>query len=430
MARRFKLVTNVSDLAFLRWFAYTRGRLVVSVAVGVAAMFGVGLWSANFVLNVSSSVGLNLLLITFNLGVALVVGYLQTILVGDLVFPGPWREQVVLGLTPTEGASVRDHSAEFMVLLFLLVASNAVLVNVSAGGFLGTYQEEGFYRSRLRSDDPAERVAALAYMTDPMNYRNWEHEGLRTMVLAHLDDPDVAVQSAAVWNTGRMNVTSGRAALAAIVADESRDDLVRSEAAEALGRLGLHDATRRSLEAVLLGCEQCSSRLQVGLLRGLGLMRSPLSIPVATKFSSSPDEQVALHAFWVLRNTGEVALRETILEQLEHVEAGSLRQCALLDTLKMVAIEEDVVWARRQFDRAAADAACEPVIWTERNERQHYILYSDSFREKYLKIVANAAGSAQRAWYERLVADPEQPYRIREVASEIMKQLDEASGRR
>jgi NO-binding membrane sensor protein with MHYT domain len=99
---RIKLVTNVSEYALLRGLARTRARLVVSTLLATAAMVGFGLWSAHYVLEVSSSVGVNLGLITFNMMVMLVAAYLQTVLIGDIVFSGPWREQVILGEQPED----------------------------------------------------------------------------------------------------------------------------------------------------------------------------------------------------------------------------------------------------------------------------------------------------------------------------------------
>lgn len=420
---KIKLVTNVSEYALLRGLARTRGRLVASTVVATGVMIGAGLWSAHYVLEISSSVVLNLFLITFNMMLMLVAAYLQTVLVGDLFFSGPWREQVILGETRGSEMSVQSHNAEFMIVLFLLVVGNALAVNVAAGGFLDTYHTEGFFRSRLRAEAPAERLAAMEYMTDPMNFELWEVDGVRDLVVEHLDDPDPETRRQAIWNAGEMDITAARDALIAIVQDDEQEVETRAVAAEALGKLGNKEKARTALEGVLSTAS--NERVLVSALRGLALMKSPLSVEAALPLTKSEDEAVMLHAFWVLRNSGEPSLRSMLHEQLELDPQGK-RRCALLDTLKMVANEEDVTWARRQFARASPEADCEPVVWQERNERQHYVLYSDTFRVKYLKIVANATGGEHRAWFERIVADPEQPWRVREVASEIVKRLDEA----
>jgi hypothetical protein len=419
---KIKLVTNVSEYALLRGFARTRGRLVASTVLATGVTIGAGLWSAHYVLEVSSSVVLNLFLITFNMMLMLVAAYLQTVLVGDLFFSGPWREQVILGESP-DAVTVQNHNAEFMIVLFLLVIGNAFAINAAAGGFLDTYHTEGFFRSRLRAEDPAERRAALEYMTDPMNFELWDVQGVQDLVVDHLDDPDPETRRVAIWNTGEMDIGEARDALIAIVEDPDQQTETRAVAAEALGKLGNREKPRHALEKLLSSTTE--DRLLVAALRGLALMKSPLSIEAALPLTRSDNEEVMLHALWVLRNSGEPSIRKMLHEELDKDPKGK-RRCALLDTLKMVATDEDVTWARRQFSRVDPEADCEPVIWRERNDRQHYVSYSDTFRVKYLKIVANATGGEHRAWFERIVADPEQPWRVREVASEIVKRLDEA----
>ena len=420
---KIQLVTNVSEYALLSGLARTRGRLVASTIVATGAMIGFGLWSAHFILEVSSSVGLNLFLITFNMMLMLVAAYLQTLLIGDLTFSGPWREQVILGEKTGKDVSVQDHNAEFMILLLLLVVGNAVGVNLASGGFMDTYHTEGFFRARLRSDSAQERLAAMEYMTDPMNFELWDVPGVQALVLDHLDDPDPETRLAAVWNAGEMGVTEARDELVAVVTDESLESDLRARAAESLGKLGNAEAARQALEDVVRGGDE--PEVLVGALRGLALMKSPLSVEAALPLTEHEDQQVMLHAFWVLRNAGEPKLRDYLHEQLEE-ETSKQRRCALIDTLKMVATKEDVTWARREFSKVEPEAKCEPVRWEERNERVHWVLYSDSFRVKYLKIVANASGGEQRAWFERIIADPTQPWRVREVASEVVKRLNEA----
>jgi hypothetical protein len=424
---QIQLVTNVAEYALFRGLARTRGRLVVSTAVVTAATFGFGLASADYILNSSTSVGLNLGLITFNMMLVLVAAYLQTVLVGDLFFSGPWREQVVLGETPTDGVSVKNHSAEFMIVLLIAVVLNGLAVDLGAGGFLETYHTEGFFRAELRSEDPGQRLGALEYMTEPLNFELWPVPEVQQLVVEHLDDPDPNVRARAIWNAGEMDIGAARDPLRRIVLDTSLDEAIRAEAAEALGQLGLDGVSREALEGLL--SNETPSRLLIGALRGLALMKSPLSIKPVLPILDHDDRDVVLHAFWVLRSSGEPELRPMLHERLKATEDPQL-QCALLDTLKMVATPEDVTWARRAFDRAPKEKKCEPIVWEERNERQHYVLYSDSLRVKYLKIVANASGGEQRAWFERIVADPEQPWRVREVAAEVVKRLDEAPKRR
>ena len=421
-----KFVTNVAELGLFRSVAKTRGRLLLSTVVCTAATIGIGLASAAYVLEQSTSVGLNLGLITLTMFLVLVVAYLQSVVVGDFAFTGPWREQVILGVTPEQGASVQNHNAEFMIVLLIAFLANGMIVNFGAGGFLDTYHTEGFFRSQLRSPDADDRQEALTYLADPMNFELWPMPAIQKLVMQHLDDPDEQTRLTAIWNAGEMEIVSARDELRQIVVDTDAAPVVRAAAAESLGHLGIDDEARLALQAQL---QSSAQPVVIGALRGLALMKSPLSVDAVLPLTMSDDVQVRLHAYWVLRNSGEPKLRDMLHERLK-ANPDAQTQCALLDTLKMVATADDVTWARRMFDRTDPEADCEPVVWDERNERRHYVLYSDTLRVKYLKVVANGSGGEQRAWFERIVADPEQPWRVREVAAEIVKRLDESGQRR
>jgi hypothetical protein len=93
----------------------------------------------------------------------------------------------------------------------------------------------------------------------------------------------------------------------------------------------------------------------------------------------------------------------------------------------MVATESDIQWARRAYPRQERDERCEAMIWEEPDETQHYILYPDSYRVKLIKIAANAgAGERYRAFFERIVRDSSETWRTREVANEVLRQLDKS----
>ena len=277
---RIKLVTNVSEYALLRGLVRTRARLIGSTVVATAATFFAGRWSAHYVLEVSSSVTLNLVLITCLMMLVLVSAYLQAVLVGDLFFDPSWREQVVLGQKTAE-VTVKDYSAEFMIVLMLLVVLNGVGVNAVAGGFLDTYHAEGFFRSRLRAEDPAERRAALEDISDPLNFELWENTAVRQLVLGHLRDEDLEARQIAIWNTGEMEIHAARDELIAIAKDASEPNEVRAGAAEALGQLG----NERSGHGGPFACGSPGGTVPAVSGSGSDLDRSPLCTVVASSCS-------------------------------------------------------------------------------------------------------------------------------------------------
>lgn len=430
---RLKLISNVSEFGLFHGIAKTRPRLIVSAIVATAICIGTGLASANYIMETSTSVGLNILVIAANMLLMMIAGYLQTILAGDLFFKGPWREQVILGQRtwnsddPDAGqdAVVANHNAEFMIILGLTVIANAVAVNTLADGFFQRYQEEGFFRAKMRAADPEERVEALRDMADPTQFKLWENTHIQSLVEKALSDTDPGVREQAAWNAGMMKVKIARDELVSLVKDKNLPDGVRAEAAVALGKLAPDAPSRKALEDAL--GENKSPELTLGMLRGLGMMEQKDSFPHILAIAKKPaNDDIMLYSLWAMHRTQHPEARAWLHEQLEAKPSG-LRQCALLDAMKMVSTPEDINWARKQFMSTPKEQKCERVVWEERDESLRTIVFSDTLRTKYMKIVANSGESPKyRTWFQRIVNDPNEPWSVREAGSDIIRQLDQA----
>ncbi len=419
-----KLVIDVSEIGLLQDLARTRTRLIVSMLVAMVATYGLGAASAHYILEMSQSVVLNMFLITGNMFLVLVSAFLLTVTIGDLFFSGPWREAVFLEdakRDPSE-APVSSHDGEFMILLVLLIVGNAFGLNAATGGFLDTYHAEGYFRVLLRSDSPERRISAFDEMTEGINYELWERPGVRKLVVDTFDDPSSDVRTVAAWSAGKMEMESARESVIEVLEqDESAE--VRAAAATALGKLGLEPRARQTLTQTLQQTD--NPTLQVGILRGLGLMQPPEAVETITPLFESDDNKVMIHAFWAIRKIGSAEARDAVREVIDG-EPSFVTKCAAYDALKKVAIDRDVLWARRQFQTTEGDEECEERVWQERGSTKHYILVGDSFREKLIKIVANQAAFEHKDWFQRIVNDDSESWRIREVANEVIRQIRES----
>lgn len=429
---RIQLVTDVSKWGLLTWPAQTRSRLIISTLVATALTIAFGFWSAHYILDISASVMLNLLIITLTMMFVLVAAFLQAILVADLFFPGPWREHVFLGNKPETSAldlsAVDDHSAEFTIVIILLVLANAFGINVGTGNFLDQYHNEGFFQVRMRSSAPKERIGALEKLGEPNSYRLWEREAIQELMVDALDDPDPDVRAQAIWNAGSLELARARTPLRAILDDEDAPDPIRGEAAIALGKLGEDAEARQSMQEI--ATSEKPTALRVDAIRGIGLIGSHRALPTLVTLIADPDETVMVYAFWALGRSGsnqEVArdaLRAVIDARPFEKDAITLELCAALDAFKMVAIKEDTTWARRQFQRVNPDLKCQGLFWEERDGRPQQILWAEAVRLKLLKIVANTNPFDHRDWIQRLVNDPDEEWYLREVADEILRQMN------
>lgn len=423
---RFTVVTDVSQWGLLSWPAQSRARLVATTLVMTALSLGIGLSSAHFILESSASVILNLALITLNMLVVLVTALLQAALAGDLFFSKNWRQRVLLGQQEKKKkddldiAAIEDHNAEFIVIIAIAAVLNILAINVLAGDFYGQYHNEGFFVVQMRADEPADRMEALESIADPLNHRLWERDGLRQLVVDSIDDDDESVRQRAIWTAGIMEILRARHRLRELATDDQTDGATRADAAFSLGRLGNRSASRNTLEQLLDPSHP--AQVRIGALLGLGVMGDARTVDAILALIDDDDLEVATHAFWALARIGSDRARDPVAEIIETSEHGP-RRCAALEALKLVATEDDVDWARREFRRADADEECEEIIFEEPDERFHRIVWGEPVRIKWLKTVGNTDPYAHRRWLERLVVDPEETDHAKFVANEILREM-------
>ena len=422
---RIQLVTDVSQWGLLSWPAATRRRLVLSTVVITALSFLSALLSAQFILEISASVLVNLLLITANMFLLLVAAFLQSALIGDLFFAGPWRERVFLGQRPKDPESldlttINDHNAEFIALIILAILANAFALNLSTGGFFAHYHDEGFFHVQMRHHDPDQRIASLASIADPNNNRLWERDGLRELIVTSFDDPSPEVQQQAIFTAGALQILRARPRLREIAAEE-QDPHTRAEAAFTLGKLGRDQVSRLLLEELLSPDEPTEVRL--GAFRGLTRMADPHSVEPVVAHIDDEQEEIQAYAFWTLARIGSSLPRDQVRAVIES-EPHGFRRCAALEAFKLVAATEDSTWARRQFQNADREHYCQPLTFEERDERIHHVIWGESVRVKWLKTVGNTDPYEHRNWLQRLLADPDEEVHVRDVAAEILRQMD------
>lgn len=427
----FKLVTDVSQWGLLTWPAETRPRLVICTVAATAVTVICALASAQYILEYSASVMINLMLITVNMMLLLVAAYLQTVLVGDLFFSGQWRERIFLGNSPDEqdesldATAVNDHNAEFIVILFLAIVFNAVALNFATGNFFSQYHDEGFFEVQMRAQNPDDRLRALNNIGDPVNSQLWDRDGLRRLIVESFDDPDSEVRQRAIWTAGQLEISRARPVLREMAADH-QDPATRAKAAFTLGKLGSHAEGRQILEGMV--DEQEPEQVRIGALKGLAMMADSRSVESILPLieDETEDEKVMAYAFWALARIGSEQAREPVRRILEEKEADpeSIRYCGALEAFKLVSIPEDARWARRQFRRTDPGLRCPEISFEEPNERVHRVIWGETLRAGWLKTVGNTDPYEHERWIHRLAADPEEEHYIRDLAAEIHRLMD------
>jgi len=178
---------------------------------GLTGLAGVAYPVANYVRSSSSSPTFDLLLITAWMFVALFVGYVSALLVGDLLFPAGWREVSILGrqvdVTNDDHAHLVDAATRDRTFAFSSIWVVVVLIIVSStyfatNNFFGWYARYGYASSTLRGENTERKVIILEEMTRALDDRLVTYAQLMT---EQLDSSDPLVVTQAIWSLGEVS---------------------------------------------------------------------------------------------------------------------------------------------------------------------------------------------------------------------------------
>jgi HEAT repeat protein len=356
----------------------------------------------------------------------LISSFILAVAVGDIVFPGDWRKDSILKADQTHDndelvlEDLNDHRTEFFLLIIGCIVINAIALNWSTDSFLSEYNDYGFFVVRLRAEAPSERLAALNSLSEPINRDAAQHVPVQKSLVDRLDDDDPEVRHKAIWLAGELDLARAEAKLRELATDSATSEQTRHAAFVALGKLSKGRKKRASLLTEQLEKSE-STQLQKGILRGLGILGSAEPVDAMVPFIDNPDIDIKLNALWALRQIGSTRARDRV-RRLAEESSDKTVSCAAYDTLKFVATNEDVLWARKRFQELKPKTGCDRQTWMDGSET-HVLIYGDSFREKCLKIVANTNPSAHKQWFQLLANDKSEPFRIRKVASKVLGQL-------
>lgn len=437
---RQKLVRmpGVSELGVASWLAKTRRRLFLGAIVITSLFVSLGVLTAGFMRYRSQSTTVNLVLISVCMLALMLTAFVHSLLVGDLIFPGRWRERVLLGKKFDVGedddvisavGTMKDRSMAFYLVVALMLVANYGLYSLSTDDFFGYYSSYGYELTLLRSADSEACIRGLQSLPHPLSDNVRDVDEVRGAVVALLDHPEAEVRGWAFWVVGELRLFEATSRLRTLLEDDTADDADRAQAAEALGFLRNRDAA--VMMATMLPQAFGRDRLAVGLLRGLGLARFPEAGDSIAPLMNVDLYSVRAHAFWALGQVRNQSYRDTLFELTEH--GDDEEQCLAAEALKYCADEDDLVAAHALFARAPM-TPCAGVTW----ERAYHwnpdrdsdidMMVEESLRAKYLKVIRQAGGQDERDFFAIVANDGEQPDEIRRLARELALLIDQDRG--
>lgn len=419
--------------------AMSERRMNVGAAVSFACSLAWGWFTAQYVTEASSSVAINLVLIWAQWGLLLLAGCWAGLRLSSLLFGSPWRARVLLGeAVPTdlteEGLvqGFSENRAPFFGLLAGAILLSWGAVQLTTDHYLTRYNTEGYYATMLRSEAPAEQVAALQQICGVLAAETRAARPVRDRVAFLVLHGDAEVKPWAIWAAGQMGIRSVEGALLAALA--SKDDGVRAEAALAVTRLELASAgpvllaqlpevitTPRTSRAFL----QAVSRLR---LQPAGRLLLPLVDLMA------PEVRIA--AWRAIGRSGDLALAPQVWARFETATAP-VERCAIADALKFLATADQLAPMGGWFDArprrgteacAAAELSDRPLRSGDRPDTFEE-LERETLRTKMMIAIFNIAGPGTEGWMKELAANREEPPEVRAKGREILKLLEHAAPR-
>lgn len=430
-----KIVTNVSEFGLFTSLARSRARLIVAVLIANGVLFGLSWWVADFVMNTSTSVGLNLVLIAASMLSLLACSYIEAMLVGDLFFGGHWRERVLLNqrleIDPDseEGLDVghfKTHNLTFLIVVAVLIIANYFGTNAITGDYLSEYHELGFQLTQLRADDPEEKLHAYQELTKPIYKHIWNDPRVVASLKKELDSGHPELEAWAAWGVGQMSLRSLFEPVLARLQDEKAAPTTRGAAAIALGKL--RDPRAWPALIAFLDEHRADEALTIDALRGMAMSRAADFGPHIRPFVEDERPAVRAHAFYALQQVVDPASHDMLFEIYRDGEPQD--RCGALEALKFVATRDDVQRLKDTFLLLSDDdPKCEEVLWIEPNEDKHKIIWAETHRVKLLKAVWNAAHGDETEWYQTIAIDKQMPWPVRAQAADLISIAKHEAGR-
>ncbi len=427
--QRFKLMASVGDLGLLSGLASSRRRLTLAAIGATVAMVLYGLGIRDFVTNRSTSISLNVFLITMQFFLIFATAYVQAMFIGASVFGDEWRERVLAGVrkktddsTEIEIHSLKDNSLQFYGIFAIAIALSYGAVVGTTGNFVRNYNVTGYFLTLFRSDDPGSRILAVKSLVDPLHEESSLSRDVRERLALAVADEDAEVSAWAAWGCGHLQVQEATPDLLRILQAGTREQ--RIEAALALGRIRDPEAERRLI--ALLPTVQDDPGLSQALITGLGLMPSTNAVPTLVGLLGVAPPEIETAALWAIGRSRRTDVREAVLEGWSRSTDGM--RCAYAEVLKHATTVEDYEHMRELFDSEPRDE-CDAVQFEGRQyDMEHPLqpvtyVVREELRLKYLKSAFNIGGPALEEWLRDIAWDDTESVPMRNQADDLAEAL-------
>jgi hypothetical protein len=420
-----RIVPEAHSIGLFRPILRSRRRLQVSAAAIISGQC-ILLWAVGYLVeNYSRSAGLNIIVIACLSATLLATGYVLALVLGDLFFPGPWREKMYHGesFVPTkfeeQAALLKNHGIYFIILWVLCSIGGTLAIDYVTGGFLARYQRTGSVLTMMKSELESDRLNALDIFASPLSSRRWEQPELRAQNLIMLSDESTEVRAMSAYVAGRISNAEASEILISLLNDD--DDAVRSEASIALGRLQWLAARSELLATLKRDFEEKNYETASNILYALSLLgdksvATPVQGYLERCYNTQCDTVFLAYAFYLLKTLQASSSVNISIKFLTKEDATNELRCYAADALRYTAKPRDIPMLKEQFELAAPMQECAPFYKKHHSEAAVLLFDSEPLRAKLLRAVGNQKDTRQYDWIWRVGSNTAEHPQTRKAA--------------
>lgn len=424
-----EIIPNMYELGLFKRTMQSRQRLRITAAIALTVLcllyFGVG----RLIHYVALSLSLSYLCIVGLYFCVLIVSYLVALVVGDIMFAGPWLKKMRLGRKflpddiEEQKALVKNRNGYFICVW---AASFAILVlgcDFVTGSHVHWFHTYGGILYSMNSDSADERKLVLKTISNPYYGEKWQNEEIREKLEELVLDSDNDVRGYAAYICGKAKISEASANLIALLNDHTMPDDVRAEAAIALGRLEWKPARSQLLTVLRERFKQNRSDnvLTPSILYAFFTMKDPIAAPDAmnilqTCLVESCSESVLQYAFFYLKSLRIKQAASTAFDYLSSEHASVSSQCYAADILRFTASPNDVPKMKSAFDHTAQSQEC-PVVYRKFHGEAAVILFEqDTMRALFVRAIGNLKRPEDYDWIWMVGSNTAENLQTRKVA--------------
>ena len=423
------VIPNMYELGLFKRAMQSRKRLRVTAAVALVVLcllyFGVG----RLVHFVALSLALSYLCIAGLYFCVLIVSYLVALVVGDIMFAGPWLKKMYLGREfvtddiEEQKALVKNRHGYFICVWAAAFAIMVLGCDWITGAHVHWFHTYGGILYSMNSDSVEERRLVLKTISNSYYGKKWQNEDIREKLAEMILDDDNDVRGYAAYICGRAKISEASSNLIALLNDRSMPGDVRAEAAIALGRLEWKPARSQLLTVLREHFEQdrSDSVLIPSILYAFFTMKDNLAAPDAMNIlhvclSESCGENVLQYAFFYLKSLRIKQAAATAFDYLSSDHASVSSRCYAADILRFTASPADVPMMKSAFENTPQALEC-PVVYRKFHGEAAVILFEqDTMRALFVRAIGNLKRPEDYNWIWMVGSNTAENLQTRKVA--------------